>query len=169
MENRSINENWEIFTAKKINLSIVFNNADGEIYFWASDGSEEYLWGYDMRFKMLSLTLSKETEALAVAVADLASKGKSAKAAEKRFFMQLRPLLLAWGYAFASASALMTHSEGCERGHERFRYVVKDCPLDILMSEMIAGDAALSAERDRRTLAAFTPARPTPANRNGWL
>lgn len=168
MENRASNENWEIFTATKINLGIVFNNADGVVYFFANDGSEEFFWDPE-RFERTGLTLSKETEAFAVAVADLASKGKSAKAAEKRFFKQLRPLLRAWGYDFASASALMPHCEGYERGHERFRYVVKDCPLDILMSEMIAGDAELSAEKERRALAAAIPARPAPARRAGWL
>lgn len=163
MENRSSNENWEIFTATKISLSIVFDNVEGVVFVCGERRNDPE------RFVAEELTLSKETKALAVAVADLASKRKSAKAAEKRFFKQLDPLLRAWGHDLASASALMTRSEEDERNHERFRYVVKDCPTDVLMSEMIAGDAELSAERDRRALSAAIPARPAPACRIGWL
>ena len=162
-KNRASNENWKIFTAAEMALGLRFDNVEGAVWIWAEKRNDPE------SFAAGELKLSKETEALAVAVADLVSKRKSAKAAEKRFFKQLGPLLRAWGYDFASASALMTRSEEDERGHERFRYVIKDCILDFLMSKMIAESSTLSAEKERRALAALIPARPAPAHRAGWL
>ena len=53
--------------------------------------------------------------------------------------------------------------------HSRFRHIVKDCPIDKAMDRIIAANAELSAERDRRALAALIPTRPAPARRAGWL
>lgn len=166
-KNRASNENWKIFTAAEMALGLRFDNVEGAVWIWAEKRNDPE------SFAAEELKLSKETEALAVAVADLVSKRKSAKAAEKRFFKQLGPLLRAWGhdFDFASASALMTSASAhMTRGdHERFRYVVKDCILDLLMSKMISESPTLSTEKERRALAAAIPARPTPARRSGWL
>ncbi|WP_426057375.1 hypothetical protein [Janthinobacterium sp. PSPC2-1] len=179
MENRSINENWEIIDAAGWSLSLTLDPLTGVFELRTFDplGPWQSLFALEFPF-YIQLSMTKEIARLGEAWADLHFANKRATAAKRRLLRLALPLIAAWGYDainpapagfhcinFLAEEAAITISDE----HNRLRHVVAGCEIDKAMAEMIAENAALSAERDRRALAALIPARPAPARRSGWL
>lgn len=180
MENRSSNENWEILNAAGRCLSLQLDAMTGDFEFHSFDPLDPFGLDGDRKSpRHFRLSMTKEIARLGEAWADLNIANKRALAAKKRLLRLALPLIAAWGYdainpgpaGFHFISFLDGQEAEAEMDdeHSRFRHIVKDCPIDKAMDRIIAANAELSAEKERRALAAFTPASPTPASRNGWL
>ena len=176
MESRSINENWEILGAAGLSLSLRLDAMTGGFEFRSFDPLDPLGLDGDLNARHFRLSMTKEIAQLGEAWADLNIANKRATAAKNRLLRLSRPLIAAWGYDAINPAPAGFHFIGffdteaeMDAEHSRFRHIVKDCPIDKAMDRIIAANAELSAERDRRALAALIPTRPAPARRAGWL
>lgn len=193
MENRSSNENWEIIDASASGwrLSLALDATTGGFKLVTFDPLDpfEFQRGFRELFGDddlappfdIQLSMTKEIARLGEAWADLCIANKRATAAKNRLLRLALPLLAAWGYDTLNPNpdcfrritphAITPHADYAERSdeHKRLRYIVAGCEIDKAMAVIIASSVALSAEKERRALAAFIPARPAPAHRAGWL
>ena len=182
MENRSSNENWEIIDAAGWRLSLRLDAVTGGFEFRSFDPLDPFGLDGDLESpRHFRLSMTKEIARLGEAWADLNIASKRATAVKNRLLRLALPLIAAWGYDAINPGPADFHFISFLHGqeaemeakmdaeHSRFRHIVKDCPIDRAMDRIIAANAKLSAERDRRALAALIPARPTPAHRAGWL
>lgn len=180
MENRSINENWEILNASGWSLSLTLDPPTGvfELRTFDQLSSWKSIFALELPF-YIQISMTKEIARLGEAWADLNIANKRALAAKKRLLRLALPLIAAWGYDAINPGPAGFHfisffdrqeaEAEMDAEHSRFRHIVKDCPIDKAMDRIIAANAELSAERDRRALAALIPTRPAPARRAGWL
>lgn len=191
MENRSINENWQIIdaTAPRWRLSLALDPTTGRFELRTFDPLDPFdPLGFESRFNELfgddnlvfpadiQLSMTKEIARLGEAWADLCIANKRATAAKNRLLRLALPLLSAWGYDalnpgpdnFRRIDYFTDDAEKSDK-HSRLRRIVAGCEIDRAMDRIIATDAKLSAEKERRALAAAIPARPAPAHRAGWL
>lgn len=178
MENRSSNENWEILGAEGLSLSLRLDAVTGGFEFRSFDPLDPFGLDGDLESpRHFRLSMTKEIARLGEAWADLNIASKRATAVKNRLLRLALPLIAAWGYdainpgpaGFHFISFLHGQEAEMDAEHSRFRHIVKDCPIDKAMDRIIAANAKLSAERDRRALAAAIPERPAPARRSGWL
>lgn len=177
MENRSSNENWEILNAAGRRLSLTLDAMTGGFEFHSFDPLDPFgLDGDRKSLRHFRLSMTKEITRLGEEWADLNIANKRATVAKKRLLRLALPLIAAWGYDAISTGPAGFHfisflddEDEISGEHNRLRHIVAGCEIDKAMAEIIAENAALSAERDRRALAALIPTRPAPARRAGWL
>ena len=174
-KNRASNENWEIISASQWRLSLYLDATSGAFELRTFNPADPF--GLDSEpGSYIQLSMTKEIKRLGEAWADLCIAKKRATAAKKRLLRLALPLIAAWGYdatnpgpARFRGTDFLSEAAAIADEHNRLRFVIAGCEIDMLMSVIIALDVALSAEKERRALSASIPARPTPAHRAGWL
>ena len=174
MENRSINENWEILNAAGATLSLVI-----DIVGMPRD------WGFliciyhpgepsnprDGHFLMLPVSMPDEVATLADAYGDLICETGSFQdqselnGAWERLSQAATRIASGWGYDAINPSPATFRGSVDAPENSRLRHIVAGCALDKAMAEAVETMAIILQEKERRALAALIPATPTPTRR----
>lgn len=178
MENRSINENWEIINAAGATLSLVIDIVGmprdrGFLLCIYHPGTTSI--HFDADFLTLPVSMPDEVATLAAAYGDLLCETgifqdqREPDGAWERLLQAARPMLSAWGYDAINPSPATFRASMDAPENSRLRHIAAGCALDKAMAEAVETMAIILQEKERRALAAAIPAKPAPARRSGWL